>query len=243
MNEFFSSVKEAFQSRFWSPMYGTFILAWLTTNRWFRFVMLFVDEKLIFAKYGLLKDEYMLSLYSPLFSRYGLRIIAKLLLIPILVTYMIHRQLSKVELKVYVKWLENKNAKKIKKLEEEKKYQQKILESEKKKWDIFELQKENIKKEEEKIKTEEDFWFNSYTELAKNWVFVSAMNKLKKSLYTYSGNIYKFNSWSDNNIIDEDSLALLDANSLIIIDYTKDRVSVTEKWKFYMKKFMEEDTI
>lgn len=243
MNDFLSWVKEAFNSRFWSTMYGTFILARLTTNWKFWFVSFFIEEKFILGKYYLLKNEYLVSLYSLSSFWCWIRTVSKLILIPAIVTYLVHWRLSKIETRVYEKWLSNKTERKIIKAKEEKKYQKTVEELEKKKSGVLQIQEKNlkraikIKRQEKQVRSEEEIWLDEYEELSKNNEFIGAMNELNNSLYSEN---WKIKDPFRSNIIyiSNNSLAILDTNWLIDINQIDDKVSSTKKWKFFMKKFI-----
>lgn len=243
MNDFLSWVKEAFNSRFWSTMYGTFILARLTTNWKFWFISFFVNESFILEKYSLLRNEYLVSLYPLSWFWNWLRTISKLILIPAIATYLVHWIFSKVETKVYRKWLLNKTEKKIIKANEEKRYQETIS-------DTLNLKKENIKKEiqikeeSKKIKTNEDIWMEEYNQLFHKESFKTAMRELNQSIYSDWGNIHNYDDYWRviETIIWESGLAILDSNWLINLDLQNNKTSMTEKWKFFMKNYIKNIT-
>lgn len=242
MNDLFVWMKDAFNSRFGSIMYGTLIITWLTTNRKFWFVSFFINEQYIRNKYELLKSEYIYSLYSFHDIWSFIWVLLKLVLIPALVTYLVHWQFYKIEKIVYAKWLSNKTEKKILRAKEDEKYQKIIGRVEEEKSKNLNKQKQNFEKEIEikskKIKSMEEKWSEEYKEVSRLMMFESSMHELERVLYSKNGRI-NISDFSDRwKNISEQSLWFLDSNGLININTKEQTISATEKGKFFMKNFI-----
>jgi hypothetical protein len=237
MNDLFVWIKDAFNSRFGSIMYGTFILTWLTTNRKFRFISFFINEQYIRDKYWFLKNEYIINLYSFHDFWSFIWISSKLILIPAVVTYLVHRWIYKIEKRVYAKWLANKTERKIIKIKEDEKYQRAISKVESEKSKNLNIQERNLAKESKikqaKIKSQEEILEEEYNNLKNQPLFFSSMGELKFCLYSKNSVIKDYNGITN---IRDISLWFLDANWLITLEDNK--VFISAKGKFFMKKFI-----
>jgi len=100
--------KEILNERIFSPMYFYFIIAWIITNWSFVYTLIFVDEKNIWDSKGVMKIEYLKSLYnfSGSFELYWS--ISELFIIPICASFAANWWLSKLSEVFYRKYEEHK---------------------------------------------------------------------------------------------------------------------------------------
>ncbi len=82
-NEFLDSAEIALNERITSPFYGYFVVAWLLFNWRLLYDAFFVDQEILYKKTGLLRSEYLNSLFpNPL----SVEFVAHSLVFPLLLT-------------------------------------------------------------------------------------------------------------------------------------------------------------
>lgn len=189
---------------------------------------------------GLLKNEYLLERYFDLSNFYFWM---SWFLLPIIFTYLIIWKLPKwVVLPAYTENEHNEADKKIIKISEQTRVEQKEVE----------LQEEKAKKiaaiakqaeESQKIKhidpTRE--WENDYTKF-KKIKFAYKFSKIIDSYYKNHGAITTYTDYGRKIDFDipQDILAYSHSDGIIDIDQDNNKIIITEKGKYFIQRFLED---
>lgn len=241
-NSFVKSFESTLDERMWSSMYGTFIITWIIANWQAIYTTLFIDQELIFKTYNLLKIDYVwLYFYGwGNFTTYW-----KLFFEPIIFTYLIIWFLSKIELICFKKNYTNKINQRNAAIEEEEKLLQKEKNLEENRWKILDKKEENIDKEKkiEKEITNEEKWEDDFIKLRTWVIFTSSMHDLRRSIYEFNWRTRETDNFNREVIfqLTSEQTSYLHVNGLIDFqDGTGNQIiELTEKWKFFMKRYIE----
>lgn len=238
MEELRKSLNESLFHRVSSPMYGTFIMSWVITNRKIFYITFFVDWDILVELWKGNKLDYILSFYPWWISNWldflcGFWSICKLVLIPILAVYIYLWRFSRLDKIVYDKYQDNEQEKWIKKnniLNYRSKAKKQLLEGEK---EVIQLEKEVISQKGENLDSQLDMWQKSFESLHWDRLYQLLIN-VSNVVYEFSGYLYD----GDGKRINSTDLWFLDTNELIIIDSDGVRISLTEKWKYFLKQYL-----
>ena len=232
MGEITSAISESIRNRAASVALITYSIFYAGFH-WQRFyAMLFVDEEIIFSKFGLLKNEY-LDIYF-----FGWRNGEMLwgILIPLALTIIFIWPFQRhILIKAYKIEQENKTERRKVKLVET----QKI---EKFKSELIKEESKTIKAEKVKIDAEKEL-SESKIKAAKTDPTILWDNEFKAfeeshhsvDLDNIINIVYQHNGYYQGRI-DADSLAYFDAEGLIKIDPGSRLVDLTEKGKYFVKR-------
>lgn len=230
-NDIISSVKTTIRDRLVSIMYGTFIISWCIWNWELIYITVFVDQDIILKTVNQLKIDYILTQYSwdnwlgVLWSS------VKLLLGPIIMTYVIIWWFSKLDFICFKRYHSDKFNKK----NELFKMENKLLNKEK---TVLEKKEENveIEKKIQKEMTDEEKWNAEYKDFRSSNQFHRAIKEMQQCIYEHSGYLdtagYRMRS---------EITAYLHVNGLIAFsEKSRNIITATEKGKYYLRKFIKE---
>lgn len=229
INELTESFKSNIKERLRSPFYGAFIVSWILWNWKVWYVTFFVDSGLLLQKNKILKTDFIFSLYN--LDSFGsfFYSAAHLIILPLISTFLFVFYFPLLTCKFYEKSLDNDNKSKLIKLLKEKEF----LEAQEAK---LEMEEKILKKEKEigverikSAKPQETIWEEEYLKL-KNSRYFNGFESLKISFY-------EGDRWKSN--IPTDMLAYYDTHNILTIDGEK--IDITEKGKYFMKKYIEEN--
>lgn len=235
VNEITSSIRNVLAKRISSPLYGTFFISYIIINWNFFYTAFFISEEKIWEAAGELKNVYLIKE----FFNYSDWHFWLMHISPFLITYLIIWKLPK--------WI---SIPAIKKDEEYKTEAKKIQIAERKKLeiDLQDLEKENVKRLDiEKVKVEKEkniekidpstMWDKDFEEMKKMSNY-GDFRYIIDSIYEHYGRIREQISHNEIFEIPITTLAYADANSLIKIDTEKQRIELTDKGKFFSKRFL-----
>lgn len=231
-NELSDSISDILKKRLTSPVYGVFLISWIAFHWNFLFTMFFVSEEKIWESTKLLKNDYLINKFCNLndwFFYFSW-------VMPFLMTYLVIWHFPKwISLPAYKKEEEYKTEKRKIKIRELKKIkkEENILEEENIKKLTLETKKnKQVKKNEEIDPTKK--WESDYLTFKKSRYF-NNFDYIIESIYQHKGSIHFRN---ENDVwfsIPQETLAYCHSSDLIEI--TQDSISLTDKGKFFVKKF------
>lgn len=227
MKEIFTSIADVIKNRLTNSVYGTFFVCWIVFHWNFLYTLFALDSIIILEKTGLLKNDYLLLYYFDIsnwhfwFSW----------IMPILFTYLI--------IKWFPKWFLVSAYNCEEKYKTEKK-RIKIIEAKIIKTEEANLQfqtareVEAVAKQKEAEKTiketdPETEWEKEFLSF-KNSRFFSQFKNIIKCIYENRGYLRQVN-------ISTDILVYCDSNNLINIDKSLNSINLTEKGKFFVKRY------
>jgi len=235
--EFFTAIKEKISS----PFFRYFSISWILWNWKFIYFLFFVDEKLFFEEFKILKFTYLIenSFYEGFWWWWFF------LLFPILSALFfifIFPWFNKffLESHIWTIWKESDikmdHRRKIKKNDleiaevklEEKKIEEKILKEENK-----------IKKEKQSSLTEEEKWDKDFNDFIKNSASTSFPTVMR---IIYENNGFNFGNslrlkWNIIAIFDSYWLILSEEKRKDVIWSSELSFRITDKWKYFWKKY------
>jgi len=240
-NEVVQSTGEALEERITSPFYGYFLLSWVLYNWYFLYVALFVDQELIFQQTSLLRNEYLLSFFAN-FSLF--KILIQFFFAPLLLTILFFWFFPFVTRPFFRKNLRNKKVLKLIELEENQ-------EEVKKEIELVQSQTELLKEEAEKAKevkkaSKEDptiVWEIEFEEFKKNKYLYEKFSQIVEAVYIHNGETtvpHQYFPEQNSFQVEKDILAFVDSNELVKL--IKGNISLTNKGKYFVKKYSELQT-
>jgi len=226
-----NSIKTTVEDRLTeSVMYGTFVVSWCIWNWGVLYITIFVGQDLIFQKTNLLKVDYIAQQYS-WNGWWWFLSFSRLLVFPILSTFLIIWGLSIIDFKCFSKHQKNIALKENEAL----RIKESLLIKEQK---VLERREKNvgIEKKIQKEMTNEDRWNIEYSSVKDTASFQKALIALKECLYQHSGTLddsYGFRMASD-------TVAYLDVNDLIEFNKnSRNDITATDKGKYFLKKYIQ----
>jgi hypothetical protein len=230
VEEIKKSIQDNLSDKMASPFYGSFIISWLLWNWKIWYITFFVSPELLLEKYGMLKIDYIINIYNISWGS-----IAHLFLFPLLSSFIIIFIWPFITGLYYKVWLYFEYKNKIVKLTKEKE----IFEIKEKKLDS----EINILEKTQKIKLEksdEEIWNEDYNFFKESKYFKS-FGQIRDSIYKYNG----YTDWNGFKLSIE-LKAFADTNGLINIkrnSSNREIIVLTDKGKFFLKKYGEENLI
>lgn len=232
-DEIKKSLEKNLSDKLVSPFWGAFISSWCAWNWKALYSTFFIDSKLLFQKYGLLKIDYILNNYPP----NNFLAIIYILFPPLIASYVIVFWLPKLTKMYYSKALDYEYENKIVKEKKDKSF---LLE----KGEKLNVEKDVLVKEREidvikSEKSQEDIWDGEYVKFEKTKYF-DDFNVIIDSIYKHSGRTewdYDFNG-VPMHFVPADIKAYSDANDLIKISMDKNNnefIQLTDKGKYFIK--------
>ncbi|QQR76340.1 hypothetical protein IPJ63_02435 [Candidatus Nomurabacteria bacterium] len=235
-NEFVASFDLAIKERITSPFYGYFIVSWLMVNWKIIYIAFFINQEEIYNKYNVLRNEYLSTIFPSIYSWDHW---FNFLILPILLTFFFFWVSPKITRIFYRKSIKNQIALKVIEIQETRKEAKEKTELIKDETEVIKQELQKIK-EEKKIASEapEMLWEKEYAKFF-NSTYFSKFESIIDSIYLHSGNIKEFDSYNNMTtfMIPKDILVYSHTNELIKIDKTKDKIELTEKGKFFIKKY------
>ncbi|TSD06159.1 MAG: hypothetical protein Greene07147_18 [Parcubacteria group bacterium Greene0714_7] len=227
-NEFVRSTQMALEERITSPFYGYFFVSWFLWNWQLFYVALFLDQKNIFEKTGLLRNEYLISLFP---TSYSFEFWLRFFIGPLLLTVFFFWLFPYGTRLFFRKSIKNQNALKIIELQESQK------ETREEKGLVKEetaLIKEKIEKAKEEkkaeIETPEVLWEKEFVSLFENNSDeFSKLEQLQEHAY---GNSY-LADWQIK------AISFFHVIGLFTFESGKQLINLTDKGKFFLKRFIE----
>jgi hypothetical protein len=232
LSEISNNICEVLKERVSNTMYGTFIISWILWNWKIFYITFFVDQKIIFDQFHILKIDYILQNYRIDSTLQLVGSIIHIIVAPLISTYIIIWQLSKLDLIVFNKNLKNLQAKE----KAENKAKEEALDRKTSVLTKTDNLLEIEKKIEEKISGNEE-WQNEFDKVSKEAFFIGAFVSLKNTLYTKRGHISSIKS--TDSYVPANDLAYLHTNNFIeFTNEHKNQIEITEKGKFFLNKFI-----
>ncbi len=227
-NEMAKNITDAVKSRLGSPVYVNFIIFWIIFHWNIIFTLLFVSEDLIFIKTGMLKNEYLNKLF---FSHDVVSII--FIILPFLLTYLsIWILPKKILTPGFEKVEESKTAHKIFLLQKEKQVETAKKDLTQENVDRLNLVAEKTRAEKAIVRNlgPEVAWEKDFDEFKK--IFPSSVfKKLVDSIYANNNKYHRVKIE-----IPSDFLIHADANELVTILSDSDRITLTDKGRYFVKR-------
>lgn len=228
LEEIKASIGDYVSDRMRSPFYGVFVISWCLWNWKVFYITFFIDSGLLWKSMGLLKLEYIGQFYPFGWHLGTICTVLYLLILPLLSVFVIVFFLPYLTEVFYEKSLDfgNRNELiKLKKNEELLISKEKNLEITKK---VAAIQQEESKAKKGS-KTKEEIWNEEYSEFKEDRHFAD-FSEIHDAVYGRKG-------WADR--ISTDIKAYSDANGLVNIELVSgsERITLTEKGKYFMKRF------
>ncbi len=237
MKEFIDSIFNHFSERLKTQVYGIFAFWWLVLHGEFFFTLLFVDEDKIYDKHGLLKNEYLAKYYlnfdDPNFWGRQLLLFA----LAAALTYLMIWILPKYVLaRAFRQEKEHEAQKRRIRVEIEK--QDQTLRAE-----LAEAATQNVRATEKLVKAEKAVnkvdptvgWSEEFEQL-KSIAVYTYFDQLIKCLYEHGGAVNVPHSFR----LDRDLFAYADTNGLVNFDAKADVISLTDKGRYFVKRYQNE---
>ena len=226
-NELLDSTNIAIEEKLVSPFYGYFITSFVIINWKLFYFALFIDQNIIFQKTGLLKNEFLNNI-SP---QTTLEHLLQFIFYPLIITIFFFWVSPYITRPFFKKNLRNQKELKFIQLELEKKE----VKAEK------ELLSEEVLKKREERRAEkidpEILWDKEY-QTFKRSSYYEKFQDIITSLYTHGGHMSEGNHWeSDYFEVDKNILAYADSHNLV--ELNKNIISLSDKGKFFVKKYIE----
>jgi hypothetical protein len=237
-SEFVESVQIAAQDRIASPFYGYFLISWLVFNWRIIYSAFFINQENLYHKTGLLRIEYLNSIIPP---RLSWMFFFNFFVFPFLLTIFFFWISPLISRFFFRKHIRNKKALKVIELQEnqEIKIEEKALtEAE------VALMNEQIEKALQERKaakeTPEVLWENEFKKFQNSKIFPK-LQQIINSIYSYAGKIH-YKNFGEEFDVDNDIIVYADTSDLITFDENR-QISLTEKGKFFIKKFSELEAV
>lgn len=245
-NGILKSINKTLKDRFGSLMYGTFIISWGIWNWTALYTTFFIDQDLIFQKFGQLKIEYLKCLYSNSYIIRDFDIgifwtnFLLLLLFPFISSLIIVWILSWADRCFLKKGYENK----LKSDEIESKYKIKFFALGKKE---SEAETKTVEQKIEKVSMEkmlatemsdEDRWDLEFKQMESGSNFGNIMKYFLQCLYEHNG-------WVEDGQFRKqpEFIVFLDVNNLIsFVKGNRDHIESTEKGKYFLRLHTRENS-
>ncbi len=234
-NELVQSTNNALQERISSPFYGYFLISWFLINWELLYSAFFLDQNIIFEKTGLLRNEYVLSQLLT-----GKNLLFDFIFIPFIITCLFFWIFPYGTRIFFRRNIKNQRALKIIELQESQK-------EKKKQKELIQEETALIKKEIEKNKIEkiaerespEILWTKEFDEFRKTLLFED-FSFIIESIYKHNKNIsiqgpHEYSSPIFQ--IPSNILAYTHLRNLVEISNDGRKISLTDKGKFFAKKF------
>lgn len=227
-NEFISSTQMALEERITSPFYGYFFVSWFLWNWQLFYVAFFLDQRNVFEKTGLLRNEYLISLFP---DSYSFELLLHFFIGPLVLTVLFFWLFPYGTRLFFRKSIKNQKALRVIELQEsqqETREEKSLVKAE------TALIKEKIEKakEEKKAKDEtpEVLWEEEFENLFVNNRFeFSKLEKLQNYAYT---TMYL----ADSQIKE---ISFFHIAGLFEFADNKAKIILTNKGKFFLKRFVE----
>jgi len=236
-NEIVGSVNGALKKRFHTPLYGTFILAWAAFHWDFLYTALFVNQDLIYKKTGLLKNEYL----HHTFFNYGSLQFYLLWLLPFLVTWLIIWKLPRYLLiPAFKKDQQYRTEQRKITLSEERQIELEETKREETSVKRLDVTKDRVRKEKAIVDIDPTaLWPDEYAQF-KEANLHHRLIPIMEAVYEHAGATKVASEMYGVDPVFEvpmESLVTADTNDLIKFDRTKEKIELTEKGKYFIKRF------
>ena len=238
MKPIFDVVNEYLAGKAKTRLYGVYIMWVFILHIPLIFSALFIDQGLIYKKTEMLKGEYLYDKFNMSSSAFFWEEVVKFIVAAILTWLVIWILPRLLVARSYSREIEDEYSLRAKKVA----YQFDLEEKRKRLTDrqlqIVETQSK-VKVEQESIENiERSIWQSEYRQFAKTSYF-KLFSDIVESLYEHSGKIkhVNYNGEGDTFYINTDILAYANTNDLIEIDQKSERISITDKGKFFIKEF------
>lgn len=249
MNEVIGSIAKHFDMRMRTPVYGIFGFWWIVFHWEFFYTLLFVDQNKIFVKTGLLKNEYLKQRFYDYSHAYFWRYFILSLLGSLLLTYLMIWVVPRLILiSAFDKEQEHIASKREIKLKYEQNIQEQRTKLEKEKTKLEEQAVKKFEASERKVaqikkvqKTDPSImWQEEYEQFADSPLY-QRFEQLIRSLYEFGGQVKVVNEleYTTQTVfeLDRNLLAYADANELIRYDRRQNIIELTEKGKYFVKRY------
>lgn len=239
-NEVFDSTELALKDRLSSPFYGYFILFWSLINWRIIYAALFIDQDILLKKTGLMRNQY-IDAITPNWHQFMFW--WTFFIAPVLLMFFAFWVMPYATRLFFRKNLKNGFALKIIELTETTKATQaksNLVQQE------TALIKSEIKKAQEEKKAEEEtpevVWEREFRTF-RHSRFFKKFKQIIDVVYEYRGRMSPAQPGSQ---VERDVLVYTDSNGLVIlkpIDFGGTEIQLTDKGKYFVKKFSELDSL
>lgn len=240
-NEIIDSINNDLKRRFSSPLYGTFIISWLMFNWEFIVTLFFVSEEKIWEKYGFLKSVYIKEEFFNYIDKPSLILFHYIF--PIVSTFLIIWVTPKfLSIPAFRQGEKNRIKKKQITIQEELQLEVAKQELEKENIERLKITTQKIKKEQQVKKLDPSvIWEKEYNNFI-NSEFSKEFKYIPESIYEHSGKITIIGDFESRAFkIPTEVLIFSDTNGLVNLDHRTNKISLTEKGKFFVKKYSERE--
>jgi len=225
------SIEVSVEDKLVSPFYGYFITSWLVINWQIVYTALFLSQDNLYQKTGLLRSEYLFQQILP--KAHSLDWFNSFIFLPFILTIIIFWLMPAITRPFYRKHLQNHislNTIKIEELTEQKKAETELIEAE--------VEQATATTKAKKI-LPEIVWEKDYQKF-KTTPYLKEFDDIKKSIYTHKGSIRLTQPFQEAPYfeIKENMLVYFDSNDIININ--NNRITLTPKGKYFMKRWSEE---
>lgn len=230
IEEIKESCKNNLNEKISSPFYGTFIVSWLLWNWKIWYVTFFIDSDLLVNDKHILKIDYIINIYNVDNFLNIFYSVGHILILPLLSSLLIVYLMPIITCRFYKKSLETDNANRLLKARNDEEFinaQGAKLEAQKgliKKEQQIEVEKKKLEKSQEEV------WSEEYKEF-KSTKYQNDFSKIRECIYENGG----YTSGLPSVLI-----AYFNVNDLVE-SIASNRIGITEKGKYFLKKYMEED--
>jgi len=238
MKPIFDVVNEYLAGRAKTRLYGVYVIWTLLLHVPLIFSALFIDQNLIYEKTGLLKGEYLYDKFNMSSPNFIWEEIAKFVLAAVLTWLTIWILPRVLVARSYSREIQDEYNLRAKKVD----YQFELEDKRKRLTDrqlqIVETQTKVQSEQKSIVNSEKALWGEEYKQFT-NTTAYKYFSDIIESLYEHSGRI-RHPNYNDKGItfyINTDTLAYSSTNDLIEIDPATERISITDKGKFFIKEY------
>lgn len=238
MANFLDSVFSHFEQRLKTQFYSIFAFWWIVLHGQFFYAALFDDADKIYAKTGLLKSEYLQQKFANYHDPKFWLLQAFLVLIAALLTYLMIWIVPRyLLLPAYRAERQHEFDKRKIRLEYDRESEKLATAREEQAAKTRQATEKRVKAEAGIVEANpEVLWEEEYAELSQLENHGLYMDDLIKCLYRYSGEA----SVPGTYRISQEALAYADANGLITFNSDNRKLAVTDKGRFFIRKYQAE---
>lgn len=241
MTEISNAIAEAIRKRATSATLGTYLLFWATYHWQGLYATFFVNQDLIYGQHGLLKNEYVDKYFFGINSwddwQFYLGIIVPAIFTCVFIWLLPHYVL----IHAYRQEQRHKVRRRITKLEEElalQKTEESLARQEKQ---TLEAEIKTSEKKKEARKTDPTILWKEELETVRNTPQFKYLGDLLECIYRYKGYVEADDQYGDPVFgLNPNSLRFGDSRDIINISDNGERITLTEKGKFFASEYAEE---
>ena len=237
MGDYINSILQHVNAKAKTQLFGVFSIWWVILHADYFITLFLVEQSIIFEKYRLLKNEYL----HQEFFKYGTFEFWARFMTPFVMTWftiwIFHRHVVN---RAYKKEKENDYRRQEIKFKYDKDVESLKQRKLEKQETTLKKMSTVIEKEKEIDENAKYLWESEYRELSK-LPLVKYFENLIESLYSHGGKVRVIDAYDELTFeINRDILAYADTNGLIEYNREKQLISLTEKGKYFVKRYQSE---